>query len=482
MGTFLTPGKNSYFWYLVARLADEKVYLKDIRLVPYTPGQPASYVAYWPDFYTSPGQRLLFFLNDAQVAFCDVTTPDGFVSIQIVLPKGRFTWKTYTQEGVLLKSEQFITKTFAMFLDVAAQSFSENGHDLEQLRGDLDYATIRSQRVYTDIGIYFNRPPVVGWTNAKYRSVILGGCGPGFVKSYFFGGSKKGIADTIASITCQQPAFSPVENGNRWVLYDRDSAPDIMDPSAWILPDRATEFGPPPPTVDPSWIFLYGRTYLKKTAVCTIPGSSQNVSGEQVYRVTQSYVETPIPGPYSGAGLAGLTLTLKIRRSEVGEVDKETTYNTVFNPGTVNAGLAATDILSQNPDFADTYASGQLLRIGVAVESGVTKVVTVVSGTALPVLGLIAGSTFHSSPDQLNNPYMTTAVPLMQGATPLVEGVDYTINATTGEILWGLSSTVSVPARGSILTASYTYQMRREIEAAVDLVKQANLDLELVYS
>jgi hypothetical protein len=474
MGSFLTPGKNQYYWMFAKILADDHVYVRDRRLIPYTPNRATLYVDFYPALWVAlPFQKVFFYINDTLVGSSSVQDPTGIVSFEAHLPKGQFILKTKNQIGGLLKQEFYNAKNYAMFFDIAGQSYEPRLTDLLQVQSDLNYETIRSGHIYPNVGVFFDFPPPPGWTNDEYRAAVLGGCGSGFRRSFFFGATKKGIKDTVESITCVPPIIQPVDSGIYWTLYDRASAPDITDPNsdAWELTDVT-------PALPHRRITLYERAYLATTSELVVPNSTRVVVDEQVFKQSNSYIEAPIAGPFV---VAGKNLVFSIG---------DNVYTTVFSPTTTTAADVINDIFTQNPGVTvATYATlDGMVRIGIepsAVQAAEVDFLTVkiISGSSLADFGFFEGDAIDVAPDQLVNPFQTTPVVITYGMQTFVQGVDFTIDTATGKIYWNPSSVAGtlVPPKGAVFLASYTYQMRREIEKMVNLVKQANLQLEFSY-
>ena len=128
-----------------------------------------------------------------------------------------------------------------MFFDVAAQSYEERRVEIERVRSDRNWDTIRAERVYPVIGERFGFDIPSGWSLNEYKSTILGdGVKPGFRVSFFMGGSKQGVVDSIKSIVSPATVeVRPPDGGQRWVLYDRAESPDpiIGGAEAWYLDD-----------------------------------------------------------------------------------------------------------------------------------------------------------------------------------------------------------------------------------------------------
>jgi len=473
MGNFFTPGKNSFYWTFVAYLADKNVYTKDYRLLPYTPNAQQLYIGFFPALFNPAGPvPVLFFINNNPVGTANVLTADGFVYLQIPLPKGKFTLKITDAYGNLLKTEFYITKNMATFFDVDGQNFEQRAVELALIQNDQDWHNIRSSRLYPVVGAYFDFPPPPGWTNDQYRAAILGGCGPGFLEAFWYGGTKKGIKDVIQSSTCAIPVIQPVAGGNTWVLYDAASAPDVTDPgsNAWVLNDT-------PPTPPHQAITLYDANYLTSAVDVLVSGSTRAVVQESVTKQTDSFIQATFPDPYV---LDGQSLVLQVQFLDTMVT---TTYTTVFPLGTTSAALAAAAIVAQNPALNAYDAGGGILRIGVAPVLSRIQEITVIGGGALAILGFNSGDSVEVSTDQLNNPWVQTPVAITFGLQTFIQGTDYTIDNNSGQIIWAPSGPSNLlPPKGSVFLASYSYQMRREIEQVTELVADATTERNYIYS
>src|SRR5665213_3267798 len=116
MGSFMTSDKSGYFWFLLGYLQDNNIYVRDNRLLPYTPGKPQTYVDFYPQFYgETPTAKVTFKINGQQVAQALVSQVSGIVYADIPVQLGKFTLTTWLGTA-LLKTEEFISKNFAMLL------------------------------------------------------------------------------------------------------------------------------------------------------------------------------------------------------------------------------------------------------------------------------------------------------------------------------------------------------------------------------
>ncbi len=478
MGSFLSQGKNSYFWFLLGYLADENVYIKDSSLIPYTPSKTQTYVAFYPQFYNAEDpQKLSFEINGIPSAYALITDPSGLVYFDIKTPKGRFELVTRAPNGMVLNREIFFAKNYAMLLAVMAQGYEDREAEIQANYADVRFSEIRSGRLYDVLGVQFDFPPPPGWPVAKYRAAILGGCGPGFIKSFFHGSTKKGVADTIKSITCEDPQILPARRGIRWVVRNRSNS-FPTDPTArgfFITARNSTRTF----TAPHYRAFLASRNWWANAADIVVTGSRRDVLSESTVRNSNSYFECPVAEPFN---LDGLSLRFSIQ--DLGDLGNIRFFDTVFPLGTSTAALAAAAIVAQNPTVPtdDFYLNDAIyatpsgkLRIGVYPKTGKSFRVSFPSGTAMAQLGILVGAGTDVSNDHLDNPWLITGTLALDDAdTPITTG--FTIFESTGEIVWDPSTAAntSIPAAGKVLNAAYTYEMRREILAMVGKVQHVN--------
>ncbi len=315
MGSFYTPDKGGYYWTLISYLADRNVWIKDRTLLPYTPNRTQIYTDLFPDLYSGNPYYptvLSVWINDTLVGYSFVTNPAGLFYLPLPVPKDNFKLEVRDEFGTrVLKTEFWNAKNYAMFLGVTAQSLEERRVDLELLKADQRFQTIRTGRLFSVVGEFFDFPPPPGWTDDEYRHAILGhspDC-PGFVKSFFRGASRKGVVDTIKSITCSPVVVQRAKDVITWVLYDDANAPNPTDPGAeaWFLTDDANLNYP---FVLPNQqIALLDNDFFNKAAVLSIDGSLRSVPAESVAKGTDSFVEASVVEPFD---LAGLTLDISI--------------------------------------------------------------------------------------------------------------------------------------------------------------------------
>jgi hypothetical protein len=145
----------------------------------------------------------------------------------------------------------------------------------------------------------------------------------------------------------------------------------------------------------------------------------------------------------------------------------------------------AARVLAQTPGLTSAvYATAAgPLRIGVPPQAGKVFRITITGGSSLQALGLVIGQSVDVSPDQLANPWLTTPVSITDGVTTWADGTDFNSVPATGQIVWNPSTAANtgVPTAGTLLMASYSYQMRREVMAVVEAAREVNDILEYVW-
>lgn len=475
MGSFFTQDKSGYFWFLLGYLQDENIYVRDSRLLPYTPGKPQTYVAFYPALYNpSIPQSLEFKINGRSVGWAKISLASGAAYVDIPVPLGAFELQTF-HGTTKINTEQFISKNYAMFLGVQAQSYDERLADLNLVKADQDFSQIRSERLYPVLGVMFDFPPPAGWDVQKYRDAILGGCGPGLLQAFFDGTTKAGVSEAVQAVTCEPPDIFPGRKGVRWVVQDRaNSAPSNPAARGFFVTTRAaisTPFTPPHYRA-----VAASEHWWAHAAVIVVNGSVRTPPTEQLLKSTNSYLEAAVPEPFD---LQSLDLTFTIERPGV-RFSKQT-YFTSFPLPTTTAAQVAAQIVAANPSLTSAvYGAAGRLRIGIPPQAGKTFRITIVAGTAMQQLGLSPGQSVDVSPDQLANPWLTTPVVITDGVTTWIDGIDFDSVPETGEIVWKPSSLAlpNQPLAGAVLEADYSYQMRREVEA---LAKQAAETNDILY-
>lgn len=473
---FIHPGKNEYFTRLLSYVADRHVYVTDKSLVPHSPDQLLVYTNFYPSLYTTfPQTTLQVFVNNKLVTQGTLNVSSGLFYANVPVPKDEFLLEVRTLSGTVITNEVYNAKNYALFLDVAAQSYEDRRVAMEQVLKDRSWDTIRTERIYPIIAAFFEFPPPPDWTPQEYRATVLGdgGCKPGLVKAFFEGGTRGGVIDGIRSIVgCATVTITPPDSGDRWVIYDKTHAPNPITggAEAWYLDDHNFVTAPS------HKIVIGSADYYASTSVVTITGSDRVVTGETLYKTTDSFLEGSKTGPYT---LAGLTLSFSV---EVGGVS--TTYATLFNAAS-DAATAAAEILAQNPSLTSAvYASGGKLRIGIPPLSGTPQTISIIGGSASDVLGFTPGDSTSVGTDYLLNPNQTTPVVLTWSGNTYVQGNDFTLVVSTGEIVWKPSSAVktNIPPRGSAVTASYTFVPKREVDMVVSRIKAENINIEYVFN
>lgn len=492
-GSFFGAGKNEYYWRLLSALSPD-TYITDKTTLPYTPDNWLTYTIFLPQYASTPPdpETILYLyidgllINSAKVAY---TT--GFTYFpSVAIPKSNFNLQLRTSAGSVVINEYYNGKNYALFPYVAAQSYEDRLVELQKIQVNSSFSTMQSSAVPDLIGNFFDFPIPAGWTSSEYRETILGGPNsPGFVKSFLNATTYKGVVDTIKSVTRQDPVISPVLGGYRWVIFDSAQAyPYGSNPNAWFIADNSS-----PITLPNHRIVLTTTEYINNTVHVTVVGSTRTIpstpSGpkEGVIKRTDSFVEAKNPGLY--AQLPNTTLTFWIRN--VSDPTKDLSYYTKFSPTTTTAAQAAFDILTQNPSLQVTsavdpnntiYAYNNKLRIGVSPIAGVTQQIQIYSGTSIPVFGWTSGQTAEVSTDVLANTYALDppGISLTYVGIIYTQGVDFTYLPTTGEIVWKGSCIFypNIPPAGATYEAAYTYQMRREVQRAIEQVKESPLSIE----
>ena len=471
MGSFFTPGKNEYFWRLAEFLQDENVYVSDKRLIAYTPDQLQPYMDEFPELFQGFPKRMEIYINDIFAAQGFLNDSQGTFVTDVPVPLGQFDLEVRDPDngGKVERKETYISKNYGLFLDVYAQSLEEQRVAMEQNEADLDYDTIRSGRIFPNVGVYFDFPPPPGWTVDQYRDAVIGrlpDC-PGFRRSFFHGGTQKGVVDTIRSITCAPATISSVQQGDRWIVFDRGviDPTDAADPDAWFVSD-ADDIPLPNHRA-----LVMSREYLRSAIRVEINGAQRSVISEEIIKATNSFIEGAAKEPFSLNG-----------KNFLFEIDGVSHFTTFA--GETTAAQVAAEILVQNPTLTSaTYAQAGKLRIGTAPVNGTTKTITIVAGTAVQDLGFVFGQSGDVAPDKLDNPNHVGPVTLVHVGIFYLEGVGFTVDATTGEITWAPSTAAftTVPAQGASFFATYDYLMKREIEDMIGKAKSVATELELVY-
>jgi hypothetical protein len=225
------------------------------------------------------------------------------------------------------------------------------------------------------------------------------------------------------------------------------------------------------------------ENWWSNTAFVKVNGSRRQVQDEVLYKQTDSFIQSGFAGP--DPNLAGMTLVFSV--AVVGNPSLTKTYSTVFPAGTINASQMATAIAAQNPTLQANciYSSNGFLRIGVAPQFSQVFQITILSGSILPVVGWTAGQSVQVACDQLANQWVgvgSMGLPVVlvdaNGHTWTV-GVDFELDEPSGQLAWMPSSATepNLPPMGTLLYASYFYQMRREILKLVGDIQNTNDNL-----
>jgi hypothetical protein len=472
MGSFFTQDKSGYYWFLLGYLQDENIYVRDSRLLPYTPGKSQTYVDFYPALYNPVlPQSVQFKVNDQTVAWAKISLASGAAYTDIPVPLGAFKLETW-HGSVLLKTEQFISKNYAMFLGVQAQSYDERLADLDLVKADQDFIQMRSDSLYPILGAMFDFPPPPGWDVQQYRDAILGGCGPGLRQAFFDGTTKAGVSEAIEAVTCELPTIYQGQRGNRWTVFDNANS-DPANPAArgFYITDNADishVFTPPHYRA-----VMASQIWWARSSLIVVNGSVRTPPTEDMLKNTDSYIEAPVPEMYD---LQSRTLTFTIEQPGVRFTTQ--TFFTSFILPTFTAADVAAGILAANPSLTSAvYATAVgMVRIGVPPQAGKVFRITIIGGSALEQLGWRIGQSVDITPDSLANPWLTTPVTITDGVTTWVDGVDFTSIPETGEIVWKPSTALNtgVPLAGVTLQANYSYQMRREILQLAERAKEVN--------
>jgi hypothetical protein len=275
-GFLVNQSTSSDFWQLVSRLSGSKIYDKQIDLVPYTPNSPLTYVNFQPAY--SVGAILSIFLNDKYIGNTKIIDSNGTYYFDIYPPYGIFTIKTYLSDlTTLLQSDQYNATNFALFFSVLATQFQELDVELQAMRGDLTLANVRDNKLYGRFGWFFNFQQPNYMTPAQYRAVVAGSVStsqPGFMESFLYGSTVKGLSDTIQSITGVAPVVSTYRTTFGWTLYT--TFPEVPQIYAFGVPSP-----PGLPTI------LYSKKWKAWTLLVQVYNSIVPVTNEVVFKQTQ---------------------------------------------------------------------------------------------------------------------------------------------------------------------------------------------------
>ena len=481
MGAFLTQDKSGYYWFLLGYLQDKNVYIRDGRLLPYTPGKLQTYVDYYPSLYNPVlPVTLTFKINGSQAAAAKISQPTGAAYANVSVPLGAFTFETWNG-ATLLRTEHFISKNYAMLLGVQAQSYDERLSDINLIKADIDFSQMRSERIYPIIGAMLGLAPPPGWSVQQYRDAILGNpMFPGLRQAFFDGTTQAGILGAAEAITQVPAALAPGQNGIRWTVRSRANSqpanPASMGFYVTSRADMSHAFAPPHYPAVCAFENWWGHA-----AILTVNGSVRTPPPETLRKATNSFLEGQVPQPYN---LQGQTLVFTV--NQPGVLFTTRTYSTTFGIPTVTAAQVAAQILSQNPGLTSAvYATAAgTLRLGVPPQAGKVFRITITGGSSLQSLGLVIGQSVDVSPDQASPTHgLTTPVSITDGATTWADGTDFNSVPATGQIVWNPSTAANtgVPPAGTLLTATYSYQMRREVMAVVEAAREVNDILEYVW-
>jgi hypothetical protein len=479
VGSFYCDGKNGFYWDQVGTLAPNAVDTTDARIVPWR-ADGLDYMALWPQYAPTGGTPtvLTLWIGGQQVGAAYVG-PKGLFHVRVVPPVLRFNLETRDSTGTqVLKTEQFVAKRLAFIHSLKSMLLEQREAGLRTIALNQNWETIQPEYVSTDaaaiIGILPTPPP--GWPLQLYRDCVLGdgyaldpnggGVRPGLRYAARYGGSQKGLAWAIQSVTGKAVTFSPAFGGKQWLIRSPENSPNpaTPGPDSWYLLNNGT---PTPPGANR--IRLLDRDHMARTQLIMVPGSQRTVS-QQVQKSSNSYIQSANPGDYPFLPETTLSLTIGSQAVDVR-----------FGPLTTTADQAAADILLQNPalnNSAAVYASNGYLRIGTAPIDGETVTITILGGTALSVLGYTLGQSVMVSQDALWNPNILGPLTASWNAITYIEGTDYIVDAVNGVLVWAPSTAANnLPPQGAAVNVSYTYVMRREITAVAKAVVEAGIHL-----
>jgi hypothetical protein len=268
-------------------------------------------------------------------------------------------------------------------------------------------------------------------------------------------------------------------NTKRWVLFDEANSPNPVDPNSegWFITDFANQAMV---FIAPNYrAGLLDIEYSENATHLIVHGATELVDSEVVVKSSNSFIESSSQEPWD---LSGKSLQFSVQFND--DVTTLRTYTTNFQLPTNTAQQVCDQIIAQNPDITDAvYDSDGHVRIGVYPAPGGILKLTVVGGSAIYDMGFIEGQSIEIVGDMLNNPNIVTPVTITDSnGNVYTEGIEFLTVAETGEILWEASTAIQqMPEQGSLLTVSYSYIMKREIEHLLDLVSNINAPIEMEY-
>jgi hypothetical protein len=277
-GYFVNNGKNSYYWKLLSYLPGDLVYEKGVDVVPYTPDEQQVYSNYIPGLPV--GTQLKVWINGHLQTQTFISQPDGTFYAPLRPLYGPFQIEVTDLSGsITYFTDWFQGLNFPLYFNVLAPFLQDLDIELWRMAGDLDPVNVRDSKLQGHYAWYFGFPLLSDWSSTEYRETILGNgnCKPGFLESYLFGSTNKGMVDTIKSIIgCQAVSilsFSYLREMG-WIIDDSGLAA-----FRFVLCDQITF-----PTAPVLPAVLYDVQWLQSSVQISISGADRLVTNEGVVK------------------------------------------------------------------------------------------------------------------------------------------------------------------------------------------------------
>jgi hypothetical protein len=428
---------------------------------------------------TPPANKVFFYLNDTTlIGNYSITTTDGFCWCEVQVPLGVFSLTIKDNAGHILEKKSYISKNFAMMLALMSETLGGSDANLAETEKNTDETELSPEFIYPNVGVFFDFTIPKNWTFPMYRETVLGNGSskPGLVNSFRYGGTRKGIIDTIKSICGVTPTiYQTYPQVKRWTIYTDPITPSPGS-QAWVLRNSALPEGDTRHRIS-----LQEQKTQRKKFTVEINGSSFTVSDSTIVKGGNQFFRTGVVGPTFD--LSGLTLAFSVSIWESGSQTFWRVAQTTFAGAAMTPADIESQIKTSNTWLSDQFevfldATGRLCIGYQAYLDGRIVTLTVLEGTANARLGTVTGTTADIVADQLPVKYITNTLVVVDPSTLVTYTVgggpeDLTIDWDSGRFVWPKNSAILNPEQGNPLTASYVTYFREEIEDLVDKVKKA---------
>lgn len=223
-GTFYFTGKAALTDQLET-LADKHIYERGKNVFPYSENEALLFVDFVPEL--SAGQTADIYLNGTVATTVKVVDSTGLIYAPLKLPFGSNQVRVHvgsteiTNPNKQLRNHFFITKNYIIFIEKLIIIFDRIKAELEAIKNDTFYDTIRDDRLEEIFGSKLKFPHFNNLSLELYRNALVGVNNtdrPGLRGALFYQSTEAAINKIVKSILGTDPEFISLYDFHGWVL------------------------------------------------------------------------------------------------------------------------------------------------------------------------------------------------------------------------------------------------------------------------